>query len=153
MHTLSIKQRNEQAAFVRFVQRLEEEGEWLSVSSRPEPEPDLLCVHATRGPIAFELVSLTDPSIAEIQAAGTKAFQAAFTTLDPSTRIICNKLHKSYKTTADRIDLLIFTDGRIITPDDVIIPSIIPWFDAVPHPFSQVWFMGEFETRSLWNAT
>ncbi len=52
-----------------------------SVDSRPEPEPDHLCIHVD-GPVAFELVSLTDSAIAKMQAAGQKAHKT------PSTRQI-----------------------------------------------------------------
>lgn len=129
------------------------ESMWLSVSSRPEPEPDLLCVHASDGAIAFELVSLTDPTIAKVQAAGERARQNAFATSDPSQRIIRNKLHKKYTTSAKHIELLIYTDGQIFTPDDAIIPTIAPWLDAITHPFTCVWFMGERTTCRLWSAS
>lgn len=152
MAPLSLKQCNEQAAFARFIARLGTNSDWTEVSSRPEPEPDLLCTHVTDGPIAFELVSLTDPSIAQIQAAGARARTAALSTTDPSERIIRSKLHKTYKTGAPYIELLVYTDGQIITPDDAIVPTMLPWFDAVRHPFRRIWFMGEFETRCLWNA-
>jgi hypothetical protein len=147
---LFAKQENEQAAFGRFIRRLRTEHEWLSVVSRPEPEPDLLCSHRSAGEIAFELVSLTDPDIAEIQAAGSKARQGAFSTSDPSERIIRKKLDRKYSTEAGSIELLVYTDGQIITPDDVIVPTILPLFDAVHHPFERVWFMGERETSCLW---
>jgi hypothetical protein len=153
MGTLSIKQQNEYGAFARFVGRLGTQDEWMSISSRPVPEPDLLCIHVTDGQIAFELVSLTDPAIAEVQAAGANAFQNAFCTSDPSERIVRNKLHKTYSTNARHIELLIYTDGQIITPDDVVVPTVLPWFDTISHPFKRVWFMGESETRCLWNAS
>ncbi len=153
METLSVKQKNEQAAFRRFTERLGTDNEWIDISSRPEPEPDLLCINSAGEAIAFELVSLTDPNIAKVQAAGAKAFQNAFSTSDPSERIIRKKLHSSYKTNVRHIELLIYTDGQIITTDDGIIPTVLPWFDAIIHPFKRVWFMGEFETRSLWNAS
>jgi len=150
---LCTKQQKEQSAFARFVGRLGTQNEWVSISSRPVPEPDLLCIHAKDGAIAFELVSLTDPVIAEVQAAGVKAFQNSFSTSDPSEWIVRNKLHKSYSTNASHIELLIYTDGQIITPDDAVIPTVLPWFDAISHPFKRVWFMGEIETRCLWHAT
>ena len=121
-------------------------------ASRPEPEPDLLCINSSGKPVAFELVSLTDPEIAKVQAAGSKAHTSAFSTADPSERIVRNKLHKSYKTNARHIELLIYTDGQIITPDDAIIPTIEPWLSAIKHPFKHIWFMGEHETRCLWSA-
>lgn len=149
---LTGKQLNEQQAFIRFMERRGARKEWFTVESRPEPEPDLLCIHSVDGPVAFEIVSLTDPLIAKRQAAGSKAFQDAFSTLDPSERIIRKKLHRIYETAAIRIELLVYTDGQLVTPDDVIIPTILPWFDAIDHQFNRVWFMGEFETRCLWCA-
>lgn len=149
---ITSKQRNEQAAFKRFIDRLDQRISWLEVTSRPEPEPDLICVHDQLGPIAFELVSLTDPEIAKRQAAGPNAYAEAFSTCDPSERIIRSKLCKSYITTASHIELLIYTDAQIITPDQVIISNIQPWFDAISHRFKKIWFMGEHETRCLFNA-
>ena len=137
----------------RFADRLGIRGEWTSVDSRPEPEPDLLCIHAARGSIAFELVSLTDPNIAEVQAAGSKARQDAFYTGLLRQKKNRSKLTKKYKTVAGHIELLVYTDSRIITPDDVIIPTILPLFAEAPHPFKCVWFMGEHETRCLWSAS
>ena len=150
--TLTVKQWNERLAFVRFTHRMGTDGLWLSVTNRPEGEPDLLCVHATDGPVAFELVSLTDPNIAKIQAAGPKASEDAFYTSDPSERIVRDKLSKKYTSSVERIELLIYTDGQIILPDDAIIPTILPLFDFLPHSFSRVWFMGQSEVCCLWNA-
>src|ERR1035437_5072600 len=150
---LTSKQENEQAAFAKFARCMGMESVWLRVGSRPEPEPDLLCVHASDGPIAFELVSLTDPTIAQVQAAGPKARKDAFSTSDPSERIICNKLRKTYTTSAKRIELLVYTDGQIITPDDAIITTMLPWLEAMTHPFFCVWFMGERTTCRLWSPS
>jgi len=153
MNTLSAKQQKERAAFARFIECLGTQDEWLSVSNRPEPEPDLLCVHAIDGSVAFELVSLTDPMVAKVQAAGAKALTEAFWTSDPSERIIENKLSCRYHTNACRIELLVYTDGQVITTDDVLIPTILPLFDAASHPFQRVWYMGEDNACLLWNAT
>lgn len=150
---LTSKQKSEQATFDRFARAMKIESEWLSVCSRPEPEPDLLGVHTTDGPIAFELVSFTDEEISKVQAAGSKARQDAFSTSDPSERIIRKKLSKKYLTSAKHIELLVYTDGQIITPDDVIIPTILPWLDATTHPFYCVWFMGARTTCRLWSAS
>lgn len=150
---LTIKQQNEQAAFAEFVRRMGTESMWLRVCSQPEPAPDLLCTHASDGLIAFELVSLTDPKIAQVQASGSRSWNKAFWTLDESERIIHNKLGKKYTKSASRIELLVYTDGQIITPDDSIIPTVLPIFDAVTHPFKRVWFMGEHTTCCLWNAS
>jgi len=144
------KQLEEQATFRRFAERLGQGTDWIEVASRPEPEPDLLCRHATRGAVTFELVSLTDPELARVLAAGPRARTDAFSTADPSERIVRAKLKRHYETSASEIDLLIYTDGRLITPDDVVIPTIRPWLDAAPNPFRRVWFMGENECWMLW---
>lgn len=150
---LNDKQKIEQAVFYRFSLRSATELDWKSIESRPEPEPDLLCNHATAGPIAFELVSLTDPTIAKIKAADAKAYQAAFFTSDPTERIILKKLSKEYRTNANEIALLIYTDGQIITPDDAIIQTITPLLSTIGHRFNRVWFMGDCETRCIWSAS
>ena len=151
--THTVKQKNEQAMFAKFSRRMGTESVWIDVSSQPESEPDLLCTHAIEGIIAFELVSLTDFTIAQVQAAGPKARQDAYWTGDPSEAIIRKKLNKKYQTNARHIELLIYTDGQIITTDDVIMPAILPLFDAIAHPFKRVWFMGEQATCCLWNAS
>lgn len=149
---LTDKQQQEQAVFDKFVRRLGTDRVWHCVCSQPEPEPDLLCTHVGEGLIAFELVSLTDEKIAQVQAAGSRAWNKAFWTADFSAVNIRNKLGKKYTTSAVRIELLVYTNGQIIPPDDVIIPTIKPLFDEVAHPFKRVWFMGEHTTCCLWNA-
>lgn len=148
--SLTNKQQGEQAIFTKFTRQMGTESKWLQVRSRPEGEPDLLCAHADDGLIAFELVSLTDPVIAKVQAAGSKSLKKGFWTIDTSERIIRKKLGKKYTTSARRIELLVYTDGQIVTPDDSIIPNVLPMFDAVAHPFKRVWFMGENTTCCLW---
>ncbi len=142
------KATNERAAFLLFAKRLGEQNNWSSVSSCEPPEPDLLCVHIANGPIAFELVRITDPNIAKIQAPGA----TAFSTSDPSVRIVRDKLKKQYNT-SHPIELLIYSEGQVITPDDVIISTIAPWFDAIAHRFRRIWFMGEKEVLCLWKAS
>lgn len=149
---LQNKRANEQEVFYSFLKRQGMESEWTDVSSRPEPEPDLLCINSHGESVAFELVSLTDPQLARVLAAGPKAHTKAFFTSDPSEIIVRKKLGRSYKTAALHIELLIYTDGRIITPDDVLIPTIVPLLNGIRHPFRHVWFMGEHAIRRLWSA-
>ena len=91
----SEKAKNEREAFQLFAERLGLRHEWLSIESRKPDEPDLLCVHVNNGPIAFELVRICDPNIAKVIAAGPKARQEAFSTADPSERIVREKLKKT----------------------------------------------------------
>lgn len=147
------KQLDEQDAFLRFIAQLNQSDFWIDVSSRPEPEPDLLCINVEGENIAFEVVRLVDPNIAEVEACGLKARKTVFATADPSKEIIYRKLHKKYVTKAKHIELLVYTDGRLITPDDAILTAIKPWFDAViDHPFHKIWFMGEQQILCLWSS-
>lgn len=150
---LTPKQLLERAAFDTFINRMGRADSWKEVENRPEPEPDLLCISSSGERVAFELVSLTDELIAKVMAAGSKARTEAFLTSDPSAKVVWNKLTRSYRTEANRIELLIYTDGRLVTPDDVILATIRPILDARDHPFSIVWFMGERETLKLWSNT
>ncbi len=147
----SQKQEEERDAFSRFVARLGTQENWQSVTSKQPPHPDLLCIHKTEGPIAFEVVSLTNPDVAHVEAGGPKAPKGAFYTDDSPVTIIRKKLHRKYVTDAKRIELLVCLDGRTVLPEDVLIPKIQPWFDAVvPHPFEKVWFTSKDETRLIW---
>ena len=64
MNSRRSKAENERMAFVRFAEGLGEQKKWLGVSSREPPEPDLLCIHASDGQIAFELAQLAQLGIA-----------------------------------------------------------------------------------------
>jgi hypothetical protein len=152
MASESEKAKEEREAFQRFSALLATRHDWLSIESRKPKEPDLLCTHIQKGPIAFELVRICDPKIAMVLASGSKARRDAFMTKDPSERIIRAKLKKTYST-PHPIELLIYTEGTVITPDDVIIPTILPWFDTIPHSFQKAWFMGEAEVLCLWSAS
>lgn len=146
----SDKAANERATFLRFAERRGETQQWTLVESREPPEPDLLCTSTARGAIAFELVAITDPKIAQVSAGYVKPGETSFLTSDPSSQIIRSKLKKNY-TTIYPIELLVYTDQLVITPDDVIIPTILPIIDSSHHQFRSVWFMGEFECKQLWH--
>jgi hypothetical protein len=139
-------------AFREFLARARLPIDPDSVEKRPAGEPDLLCVHAEEGPIAFELARICDETVAKVLAAGAKATTEAFWTSDPSAALVRQKLKKSY-TTPYPIELLVYTDGRVITPDDVILPMITPIFESRNGPYRRAWFMGEHETCLVWQAS
>jgi hypothetical protein len=139
-------------AFRLFIARSQTHIDPLSVEKRNPPEPDIMCEHATEGFIAFELAILCDPEIAKVIAAGPKARTGAFSTSDPSAEIVRKKLKKTY-TTCHPIELLVYSDGRLITPDDVIIPTITPILESRKGPYRRAWFMGETTTCVIWKAS
>jgi hypothetical protein len=137
--------------FRLFVSRSQLPIDPLNITKRNPPEPDILCTHAVEGFIAFELVNLCDPKIAKTLAAGPKARTDAFSTSDPSSEIVRKKLKKTY-VTDHPIELLIYSDDRLITPDDVIIPTITPILESRDGPYRRAWFMGEGTTCLLWEV-
>jgi hypothetical protein len=145
------KASSEQAIFRSFVELLGESSLWHAIESREPPEPDLLCRHETRGLVAFELVSITDPLIAEVNAGIARFGESSFSTSDPTERIIRKKLKRKYET-VHPIELLVYNDLLVITPDDAIIETVLSWVGSLSHPFQQVWFMGEHHARSIWTA-
>ncbi len=116
-----------------------------TAEKRPTPEPDILCIHDADGPVAFELVELCDSKIAK---SIVKLDPEYIRTSDPSVEIIRKKLTRQYNT-AYPIELLAYTNGAIITPVDVIIPSIKEALNS-DHPFRRVWLLSKKAVRNVW---
>ena len=94
----------------------------ISVESRRPPEPDIFCAHHDDGPMAFELVELCDSDLAKLTSGLSKSGGGVgvLWASDPTSGIFQNKLGKTY--VSDRaVDLLIYTDGMLVTPDDLIL--------------------------------
>jgi hypothetical protein len=121
--------------------------EMVTVEKRNPPEPDILCSHKSEGEIAFELVEMCDPRLAKAIA---KASDEYLRTSDPSAHIISKKLRKKYKTNAP-IELLCYTNGRIITPDDVILLKIKPYLRSWRHVFRRAWLLGRKGLYVVWD--
>jgi predicted RecB family nuclease len=151
MSSAQLKSAAERNAFIRFSQLLGEEEAWLSVESREPPEPDLLCNHASLGAVAFELVAITDPLIAQVNAGFGTSPYGMYSTSDPTERIIRKKLGKSY-VTPHKIELLVYNDLLVITPDEMIAELVTRWLNAQKHPFRRAWFMGEHSASCIWIA-
>jgi hypothetical protein len=140
------KASREMQVFLEFLQKSRLPIERDSVENRTPPEPDILCKHKEQGFIAFELVELCNGEFARIPAevVPSENTEPRFMwTADPSSRIICNKLGKKYQT-KHPIELLCYTDARLVTPDDVIIPTIQLIIELRGlGMFRRVWLLGE----------
>ena len=122
-----------------------------SIEKRLPPEPDILCVHEADGKVAFELVELCDPNLARALANPRPNADGIeyIRTSDPSWAIVLKKLRRKYDTVYP-VELLCYTDGRIITPSDVILPTLEPLLRSFRHTFSRAWLMSKGETFQLW---
>jgi len=116
-------------------------------------EPDIFCTMNNGEEVAFELVEICADNlaslIAKLRNGGTATTSSTF---DPTENILRKKLHKTYKTQLP-IELLCYTNGRVVTPDDRIIAVARSWADAIESPFRKVWLLGEKEVYEIWQAS
>jgi hypothetical protein len=143
------KAKREIAVFTRFVEVSGIPVDVGTVEKRVPPEPDLLCSHQSDGLVAFELVELCDPNLAKVFADPFRPGSEYIRTSDPSGWIVRSKLRKSYET-SHPIELLCYTDGRVITPADVIIPTIQPYLNSFAHVFRRAWLLCDSEVWVVW---
>lgn len=132
------KGEREIAVFLRFLAKSQLPVDPESVQKRTWPEPDILCTHATDGPLAFELTEICDPLLARSIAQASEAY---LRTSDPSASIIDKKLGRSYQTPFP-IELLCYTDGRVVTPDNMILATIRPRLTSFRRTFRRAWLLG-----------
>lgn len=132
------KGETEVAVFLRFLEASHLPIDRTSVEKRSPPEPDILCTHQSEGAVAFELVEMCDSRLASSIAKASKGY---LRTSDPSASIISKKLRKRYETDVS-IELLCYTAGRIVTPDNVILPTIKLYLRTWRHTFRRAWFLG-----------
>jgi hypothetical protein len=115
-------------------------------------EPDILCTHRDDGLVAFELVEICDSSLAKAISSLKDGGVTFLYTANPSREIVRKKLKKTYAAPYP-VELLCYTVGRVVTPDDVILDTICPWFDAAEGPFRRAWFLGETGAHVVWRAS
>jgi hypothetical protein len=49
------------------------------------------------------------------------------------------------------VELLVYNDQLVVTPDDAIIATVSKWLDAKDHPFVKAWYMGENVAEEVWS--
>ncbi len=104
-------------------------------------EPDFICCYDNGEKVGFELGRLIDPKLAEVVNRWKPKNGEYIRAGDPSPQITKKKLKKEYAVEFP-VELLLYKEHPIITPDDVILPTIEPLCD-VDHKYSRVWFMGD----------
>lgn len=104
-------------------------------------EPDILCKFISGEWIGFELGRLTDPILRQAVNRWEPVNGEYIRTSDPSRQIAEKKLNKKYGVTFP-VELLLYKEYPIITPDNVILPTIEPACH-IKHSYSRVWFMGK----------
>lgn len=142
------KGEREVAVFERFVAISLLPIDPNSIEKCAPPHPDILCRHTTEGDVAFELVELCDPNLAKSIATASEGY---LRTSDPSSAIISKKLSRKYNSAAP-VELLCYTAGRIITPDNVILPTLKPYLHSWRHVFRRAWLLGHKNVYIIWTT-
>lgn len=150
MATEQTKGNREIEIFSRFVSTSKLPIDPATIEKREPPEPDILCTHLDEGPLAFELVEICDPNLAEFMATVTEGGAYYMRTADPSAQIIRKKLRRKYQTDYP-IELLCYTDGRVITPADVILPTIRPYLASWKSIFRRAWLLSRGDVHHVWS--
>ncbi|MCF7822056.1 MAG: hypothetical protein K9M17_06400 [Mariprofundaceae bacterium] len=112
----------------------------------PDPDqriPDIYC-ELIEGPVYFELTeACCENSVKAIKKANKTGETQTFWGNDVSEDTVRKKLNKSY-TVSEPIELLIYTNGRTILPDDVIINRLQPILESRGLGcFRRAWFFGK----------
>ena len=116
-----------------------------SIRKCDPPEPDILC-KVSGEYVAFELAEVCSPEIprAISHIPPTGGVSNFIRSGDPLPEIAKKKIKKSKNYRTDYpIELLFYTDGRVVQPPDMSIPSIQDSFSSDTGRFRRVWFMGQ----------
>ena len=135
------KAERERCAFQKFIRMSKLPIVPESVESRPHPEPDILCLDAKEGYIAFELVEICEEGLArKLSAIGKEEF-GFVRSRDPSWSVLRKKLRKSYRT-GHPVELLCYV-GRSLSADSQVRATIQPMIDMYNGQFRRIWLLGD----------
>ncbi len=153
MSTEQEKAEVELAVFREFVSKA---GISIDPESVSKPgtasEPDIFCTLSNGKQVAYELVEICSSDIAATLSKIRKGGSLSLATSDPLERTLRQKLHKTYRTTLP-IELLCYTNGRTVSPDDLILSEAERWANAIDGPFRRVWLLGEKGVYEVWSAS
>ena len=116
-----------------------------------QSEPDIFCTLVSGEQVTYELVEICSPDIAATFSMLRNGGAGSLTTSDPTEKALRQKLHKTYRTTLP-IELICYTNGRVVTPDDQIFSKAQLWANAIDGPFRKVWLLGEKDVYEVWSA-
>jgi len=138
------KETYEREIFLAFINmtNLDIDRESIKKGNEKNNEPDILCKLSSNEWVGFELGRLTDSKLRKAINSWEPVNGEYIRTRDRSADITKNKLNKKYNTQFPT-ELLLYKENPIITPDNVIIPTIKPMCQTSHHYYSRIWFMGK----------
>jgi hypothetical protein len=153
MSTEQEKAEIEIAVFREFVSKADAPVDPESISKPgAESDPDIFCTMINGEQVAYELVEICSSDIATTFSKLRNGGSVLSAISDPTERTLRKKLHKTYRTTRP-IELLCYTNGRTVSPDDLIFSKAQLWANAIDSPFRKVWLLGEKGVYEVWSAS
>ena len=137
------KAEGERTVFALFAQAMNWPSDERLIQSRQEPEPDIL-YDSANGKTAFELVENCSDVVAHnIRQLLDGKGKTVINVSDPTRDVIKKKIGKKYESHYP-IELLCYTNGRIVTPNDVAICRIRTLLQSSRRvPFRRLWYFGK----------
>jgi hypothetical protein len=136
---LNKNEAQEQAAFKYFLEARNLSWNSDLVESTEPPAPDILYKDPS-GYVAFELFEICAPNIA-----GATFYDGVSSYIRPDDTYeikLKDKLKKRYITNYP-VELLCYTAGRTVAPDDLIIEDLRPTIESQYIEFSKIWLLGD----------
>ncbi|MFZ6844824.1 hypothetical protein [Undibacterium sp. RuTC16W] len=153
MSTEQQKAEVELAVFREFISKAGISIDPESVSKPgTQSEPDIFCTLSSGEKIAYELVEICSSDIAANLSKLRNGGSIVLATSDPTEKTLRQKLHKTYQTMLP-IELLCYTNGRTVSPDDQILSGAQRWANAIDGPFRKVWLLGQKGIYEVWSAS
>jgi hypothetical protein len=141
MNTEATKAERERKVFKAFIQKSGLQISPESVESCEPPKLDIVCWQKNEGKVAFELVEICDEAIARVTSTIIGSDQAAYIRgSDPTWEVLRKKLKKRYQTEYP-VELLCYTAGRTISPDDGVREKIRSMADMDNGQFRRIWLL------------
>jgi hypothetical protein len=147
------KTKYEQTVFYKFLDRsgIRIDRDSVAKGDHIQREPDFVCSYDNGERVGFELGRLTDPRLRKAVNRWEPINGEYIRTSDPSRQIAKSKLIKKYSV-AFPVELLLYKEHPIITPDNVILPTIKP-VCHIKHSYSRVWFMSDDSIELLYERS
>lgn len=107
-----------------------------------EGKPDILCI-LEEGPVYFELTEACAPEFAAAITKSLKQEKEVFARGDDVSKFtIAKKLRNTYEV-EEPIELVLYTAGRTVMPDEAIALRVCDVLSKDLGPFRRIWFFGE----------
>jgi hypothetical protein len=138
--------------FMEFVNQIGLPVEADSIKKQGnESEPDTLCIDNNEH-IFFELVEICAADLAEnLTKLHRGGGELVISTSNPTYEIISSKLNKKYKTELP-IELLCYTNGRVVPTDEQILEEARNVSNSVEGSFRKIWLLGEnLDVYEVWS--